>query len=96
MNSSKQCANKAYFFYLGNFSLQENKELDGAKSPPMPSFDVKAGNETYYHNPLPFIRPLREFLLNLALIWILFECSSFLSREWLIMEFSVLGRFSFY
>ena len=49
MNSSKQCVNKA-LFYPGNFSLQESKELDGAKSPPMPSYDVKAGNETYYHN----------------------------------------------
>jgi len=77
MNSSKQCDNKAYLFYPGNFSLQEKKELDGAKSPPMLSFDVKAGSETYYHNPPPFIRPLREFLLNLALICILFECSSF-------------------
>jgi len=52
MNSSKQCVNKAFFFYPGNFSLQENKELDGAKSPPMLSYDVKAGNETYYHRDL--------------------------------------------
>lgn len=38
-----------------NFSIQENRELDGAKSLPIPSYDVKAGNATHHPNLPPFI-----------------------------------------
>lgn len=44
-----------HIYFPLNFSIQENRELDGAKSRPIPSYDVKAGNATHHPNLPPFI-----------------------------------------